>query len=62
VREQRAAGLGEGQIAQFVEDDEIQVHQLMRQTPGTAAGDCPNGTSGSMQEQSALEMRHKRHQ
>src|SRR5512147_717359 len=31
------AGLGEGQIAQFVEDDEVEADEIVSQTPLTAA-------------------------
>ena len=34
VKQERAARLGEGQVAEFVEDHEIQVHQLMGEAPG----------------------------
>ena len=38
VKEQRAPGLGQRQVAQFVEDHEIQVHQLVREPSGPATG------------------------
>jgi len=36
VEQQRPAGLRERQIAQFIEDHQIEVHELMSQSPGLA--------------------------
>ena len=38
VEEQLAAGLAEGQIAEFVEDDEVMAQQILGDPPARAGG------------------------